>query len=163
MSLLNAEDILTFNKDYQNCLLICLVQPINKKTMSIEREKLEKYYMRCEHAASLKGSYMNYSKWSKMLNAISDLDIQFLPNQVRLKVIGDDNPYMVSLVDYDGNGTCTGDGVSGPIKTKHIEYIIIPFNSIIELTRMKELIDGMGKYEYEIDPEKMTLTIFGYR
>lgn len=131
--------------------------------MSIDRKKLEKYYMRCEHAATLKGSYMNYSKWSKLLNAISDSDIQFLPNQVRLKVVDDDNLYLASLFDYYDNGTCTGDGVSGPIKTKHIEYIIIPFNSIIELTRMKELIDRLGKYECEIDPEKMTLTIFGYR
>ena len=131
--------------------------------MSIDCEKLEKYYRRCDHAATLKGGYMNYTKWSKLLNAISDSDIQFLPNQVRLKVIGDDNPYVVSLVHYYGNGMCTGDGVSGPIKTKHIEYIIIPFNSITELTRMKELIDRLGKYECEIDPEKMTLTIFGYR
>ena len=131
--------------------------------MSIDREKLEKYYKRCEHATTLKGGYMNYTKWSKLLNAISDSDIQFLPNKVRLKVVGDDKLYMASLFDYYGNGTCTGDGVSGPIKTKHIEYIIIPFNSIIELTRMKGLIDGLGKYEYEIDPEKLTLTIFGYR
>lgn len=131
--------------------------------MSIDREKLEKYYKRYDHASSLKGGYMNYTKWYKLLNAISDSDIQLLPNQVRLKVVGDDNLYIASLVDYYGNGTCTGGGVSGPIKTKHIEYIIIPFNSIIELTRMKELIDGLGKYECEIDPEKITLTIFGYR
>ena len=110
--------------------------------MSIDREKLEKYYMRCEHAASLKGSYMNYSKWSKLLNAISDSNIQFPPNQVKLKVTGDDNIYQQSLVDYYGNGRYAGDGVSGPIETKYIEYIIIPFNSIIELTQMKELIDG---------------------
>ncbi len=131
--------------------------------MGNNRDKVEKYYRRCEQAATLKGGYMNYTKWSKLLNAISVSDIQFLPNQVWLKVVGDDNLYMPRLVDYYGNGTFTGDGMSGPLETKYIEYIIIPFKSSFELTRMVELIDGLGKYEYEIDPAKNTLTIFGYR
>ena len=49
------------------------------------------------------------------------------------------------------------------IRTKNIEYVIIPFESINELSRMKDLIEKIGKFEYDIDNEKLIIKIFGYR
>lgn len=43
--------------------------------------------------------YMNNTKWSKLLNSISGSDLQFFPNQARLKIVGDDYPTHEDL-DY---------------------------------------------------------------
>ena len=53
--------------------------------------------------------------------------------------------------------------MSNAIRTKNIEYVIIPFESINELSRMKDLIEKIGKFEYDIDNEKLIIKIFGYR
>lgn len=44
-----------------------------------------------------------------------------------------------------------------------IEYIIIPFLTNDNLYKTKELIDSLGKYEYDVDETERTITLFGYR
>lgn len=112
---------------------------------------------------TLKGSYMSNAKWSKLLKAIAESDIKYITSEVLAKDLVCDTIWHILLADYLGNGKYTADGIAGPIRTKHIEYVIIPFDSINELSRMKDLIERVGRFEYDIDDKNLTVKIFGYR
>ena len=84
-------------------------------------------------------------------------------NPVLAKTLTEEQLWIIRLEDYLGDGKYTADDIAGPIRTKEIEYIIIPFQSKDELYKMKELIDSLGKYEYNIDEIERTITLFGYR
>ena len=106
---------------------------------------------------------MSNAKWSKLLKAIAESDIKYIASEVRAKDLVCDTLWHILLADYLGNGKYTADGIAGAIRTKNIEYVIIPFESINELSRMKDLIEKIGKSEYDIDNEKLIIKIFGYR
>lgn len=112
---------------------------------------------------TLKNSYMSDAKWSKLLKAIEASDVNYIEHKVLVKTLKDDTLWSTLLEDYAGNGAYTGDGTAGPIRTKEIEYVIIPFESINELSRMKELIESIGRFEYDIDDKNLTIKIVGYR
>ena len=79
------------------------------------------------------------------------------------KTLTEEQLWVIRLEDYLGDGKYTADDIAGPIRTKEIEYIIIYFQSKDELYKTKELIDSLGKYEYDIDEIERTITLFGYR
>ncbi|MCM0325512.1 hypothetical protein [Bacteroides fragilis] len=106
---------------------------------------------------------MSDTKWSKLLKAIAESDIKYISNEVRAKELACDSLWSILLVDYLGDGKFTADGIAGSIRTKHIEYIIIPFESSNGLYQMKELIDRVGRFEYVIDDKELTIKLFGYR
>lgn len=116
-----------------------------------------------EEMVTVKNSYMSDAKWSKLLKAIDISDIAYLKYKVLAKTLEDNTPWSILLEDYAGNGIYTGDGIAGPIRTKEIEYIMIPFESKKELSRMKDLIESIGRFEYDIDDRNLTIQIFGYR
>lgn len=132
----------------------------------MEENKLIKHNKAVIRAASKKGSYMNDTKWARLLRAIWKSDCNFLwdnRNPVLAKTLTEEQLWIIRLEDYLGDGKYTADDIAGPIRTKEIEYIIIPFQSKNELYKMKELIDSLGKYEYNIDEIERTITLFGYR
>ena len=106
---------------------------------------------------------MSNAKWSKLLKAIAESDIKYIASEVLAKDLVCDTLWHILLADYLGNVKYTADGIAGAIRTKNIEYVIIPFESINELSRMKDLIEKIGKFEYDIDNEKLIIKIFGYR
>ena len=117
---------------------------------------MKNYGKMTKRAVTLKSSYMSNAKRSKLLKAIAESDIL-------AKDLVCDTLWHILLADYLGNGKYTADGIAGAIRTKNIEYVIIPFESINELSRMKDLIEKIGKFEYDIDNEKLIIKIFGYR
>ena len=88
---------------------------------------------------------MSNAKWSKLLKAIAESDIKYIASEVLAKDLVCDTLWHILLADYLGNGKYTADGIAGAIRTKNIEYVIIPFESINELSRMKDLIEKIGK------------------
>lgn len=133
---------------------------------SMEEKKLIKRNDAVARAASKKGSYMSDSKWAKLLQAIWKSECKFFGdnrNPVLAKTLTEEQLWVIRLEDYLGDGKYTADYIAGPIRTKEIEYIIIPFQSKDELYKTKELIDSLGKYEYDIDEIERTITLFGYR
>ena len=123
---------------------------------------MKNYDKMTKRAVTLKSSYMSNAKWSKSLKAIAESDIKYIASEVLAKDLVCDTLWHILLADYLGNGKYTADGIAGPIRTKNIEYVIIPFESINELSRMKDLIEKIGKFEYDIDNEKLIIKIFGY-
>lgn len=124
---------------------------------------MKNYDKMTKRAVTLKSSYMSNAKWSKLLKATAESDIKYIASEVLAKDLVCDTLWHILLADYLGNGKYTADGIAGAIRTKNIEYVIIPFESINELSRMKDLIEKIGKFEYDIDNEKLIIKIFGYR
>lgn len=116
-----------------------------------------------ERVAASKGSYMSNAKWAKLLRALAESDIKYNANEVLAKDLVCDTLWKILPVDYLGDGRYTADYIAGPIRTKNIEYIIIPFDLVNELSRMKDLIERVGRFEYDIDDTNLTIKIFGYR
>lgn len=109
---------------------------------------------------------MSDTKWAKLLRAIWKSDCKFLgdnKNPVLAKTLTEEQLLVIRLEDSFGDGRYTADYIAGPIRTKEIEYIIIPFHSKDNLYKTKELIDSLGKYEYDVDEVERTITLFGYR
>lgn len=109
---------------------------------------------------------MSDTKWAKLLRAIWKSDCKFFwdnRNLVLAKTLTEEQLWVIRLEDYLGDGKYTADDTAGPIRTKEIEYIIIPFHSKDNLHKTKELIDSLGKYEYDVDEAERTITLFGYR
>ncbi len=132
----------------------------------MEENKLIKHNKAVTRAASKKGSYMSDTKWAKLLRAIWKSDCKFFwdnRNLVLAKTLTEEQLWVIRLEDYLGDGKYTADDTAGPIRTKEIEYIIIPFHSKDNLYKTKELIDSLGKYEYDVDEAERTITLFGYR
>ena len=132
----------------------------------MEENNLIKHNKAVIRAASKKGSYMSDTKWAKLLRAIWTSECNFFKNNrnpVLAKTLTEEQLWIIRLEDYLGDGKYTADDIAGPIRTKEIEYIIIPFQSKDELYKMKELIDSLGKYEYDTDDIERTITLFGYR
>lgn len=125
--------------------------------------KMDNNDKQIKEIAMSKGSYMSNAKWSKLLKAVAESDIKYIESEVFAKDLVCDTYWHIRLADYLGDGKYTADGIAGPIRTKDIEYIIIPFVSINELSRMNDLIEKIGKLEYDIDSKKLTIKIFGYR
>ena len=124
---------------------------------------MKNYDKMTKRAVTLTSSYMSHAKWSTLLKAIAESDIKYIASEVLAKDLVCDTLWHILLADYLGNGKYTADGIAGAIRTKNIEYVIIPFESINELSRMKDLIEKIGKFEYDIDNEKLIIKIFGYR
>lgn len=132
----------------------------------MEENKLTKHNKAVTKAASKRGSYMSDTKWAKLLNAIGNSECRMFwdnRNPVLAKTLTAERLCIIRLEDYLGNGRYTADDIAGPIRTKEIEYIIIPFLSKDSLYKAKELIDSLGKYEYDVDETERTITLFGYR
>ena len=132
----------------------------------MEENKLIKRNEAVTRTASKKGSYMSDTKWAKLLRAIWKSECKFFwnnRNPVLAKTLTEEQLWVIRLEDYLGDGKYTADDIAGPIRTKEIEYIIIYFQSKDELYMTKELIDSLGKYEYDIDEIERTITLFGYR
>ncbi len=109
---------------------------------------------------------MSDTKWAKLLKAIWNSECKSFwdnRNPVLAKTLGEEQLWIIRLEDYLGDGKYTADDTAGPIRTKEIEYIIIPFLSMADLYKTKAIIDYSGKYEYDIDEIKRTITLFGYR
>lgn len=132
----------------------------------MEEKKLTRHNKAVTRAASKRGSYMSDTKWAKLLQAIWNSECKSFwdnRNPVLAKTLGEEHLWIIRLEDYLGDGKYTADYTAGPIRTKEIEYIIIPFLSMADLYKTKEIIDYSGKYEYDIDEIKRTITLFGYR
>ena len=132
----------------------------------MEENKLAKHNKAVTRAASKRGSYMSDTKWAKLLNAIWNSECRMFwdnRNPVLAKTLTAERLWIIRLEDYLGDVRYTADYIAGPIRTKEIEYIIIPFHSLDNLYKTKKLIDSLGKYEYDVDETERTITLFGYR
>lgn len=132
----------------------------------MEENKLAKHNKAVTRTAQKRGSYMSDAKWAKLLRAICMSDCKFFwdnRNHVLAKTLTEEQLWVIRLEDYLGDGKYAADNTAGPIRTKEIEYIIIPFHSKDTLYKTKELIDSLGKYEYDVDETERTITLFGYR
>lgn len=129
----------------------------------MEENKLAKHNKAVTRTASKKGSYMSDTKWAKLLYAIWNSECKIFEDNVLAKTLTEEQLLVIRLEDSFGDGRYTADYIAGPIRTKEIEYIIIPFHSKDNLYKTKELIDSLGKYEYDVDEAERTITLFGYR
>lgn len=132
----------------------------------MEEVKLAKHHKAVTKAASKRGSYMSDTKWAKLFHAIQNCECNSFwdnRNPVLAKTLTEEYLRVIRLDDCYGDGRYTADDIAGPIRTNEIEYIIIPFLTNDNLYKIKELIDSVGKYEYDVDETERTITLFGYR
>jgi len=136
-------------------------------------ERLEK---KLERARLSKASFMNDTKWTKLFQAIHDSDITLHGERIK-PITGE-----VTSFDLKNHGLSyakgyTKDAHGGPCAYKDIEWIFIPAIHTIErnargerlspklqandIHALKELIDALGKFEYDFDEDGMK--IYGYK
>lgn len=123
-----------------------------------------------------KTSFMNNTKWCKLLEEIEVSDLSL--NEAKIKVLARQQTYPFSLkIGVDETRTYTGDGICGPVSLLEIEWIFIPtryeiaeYNGGVkyrssfvtnDVPGLKNLIDGLGKFEYDWDENG--LKIYGYK
>lgn len=133
--------------------------------MAFDSEPMERYKRRFEKARLSKTSYMSNSKWEKFFIAVKESEISLRDETI--KCMADDLVRRFDLKNdglYIFNGKhyrySTRDGSpGGPVFYRDIEWIFIPFHN--DINALKNLIDGMGIYEYDISEEGMR--IYGYK
>ena len=137
---------------------------------------LERYKRRIEKARRTKVSYMNNAKWRKLFNAIEASGQCTFPAQVKTIDGERTYPFSTSPGIYEARDY-TMDGKFCPIAFQDIEWLYIPATSEVErynrnerleskiikydISKLKNLLDGLGKFEYEYDENGLKL--FGYR
>jgi len=133
--------------------------------LAFDSEQIERHRRRFEKARLSKTSYMSNSKWGKFFIAVKDSEISLRDETI--KCITDDVIRHFDLKKdglYIFNGKhhrySTRDGANGgPVYYREIEWIFIPFHN--DINALKNLIDGIGIYEYDISEEGMK--IYGYK
>ena len=130
-------------------------------------DKLEKEILK-------RASYMNNSKWFRLLTEMQDAEINI--HSAYIKFLLNDRKYKFHLGGFNEKGF--GDvSELGPFRFKEIEWILIPeryeterWNRNEKLTsefffqpieKIEQIIKNMGLLEYEIREEG--LRIFGYK
>jgi len=108
---------------------------------------------------------MSNTKWEKLFIAIRDSELSLRDetrkdisdNVIRYFDIKNDGLYIFNGKHYRYS---TRDGANGgPVLYRDIEWIFIP--SCNDICALKNLVDGIGVYEYDISDEGMK--IYGYR
>ena len=146
--------------------------------MGDECKKYEKRFLEMRHS---KTSYMNDTKWIKLLQALENFSNETSVGGVILKFLMSDKtqPHYFS----DGvleSEKCTGDGWCGPICLKAIEWFFVPAAYEVEryslyqegkkipslyvendIIALKNIIDSVGLFEYDIDQNGLKL--YGYK
>ena len=136
----------------------------------------ERYEARIEKARRAKVSYMNHAKWRKLFQAIEANGQCTFPAFV--KTLDSERTYRFSTNPgiHETMGYTT-DGQFCPVAFRDIEWIYVPASSELEryhreekleskwveydLGKLKELMDGLGEFEYELDEKGLKL--YGYR
>ncbi|MCL1993415.1 MAG: hypothetical protein FWG66_10775 [Spirochaetes bacterium] len=145
--------------------------------MSFKAEHLQMLEKRQAKARAGKVSCMSNSKWEKLFKAVGSSDLSFSGETI--KNIGDDQIrgrfsiktdglYCETVFRYEDGSECLGprystrDGAGGgPAAYKDIEWIFVPALYGNDLPRLKLLVDGLGKFEYDLDENGFK--IYGYR
>ena len=123
-------------------------------------------------------SYMNNTKWTKVLNCFSELkDYKDRP-QAFVKTLDDDYlyPFDIHIGVTEGHGY-TRDGTCGPIKLSTIEWIKVLRNNDVkeykdgklyrvnkgsyDISIFKQCLESLGEFEYDYD--EAHLIIYGYK
>jgi len=142
--------------------------------MAFDSKNWDKYEKRLAKAMLGRISYMSDAKWEKLFQTVENSSIAWLDIYgATIKFLTDGiKPFR--FTDYWGGYL---DGTYGAARYKEIEWIFIP--SIYEIERrnrdeklqpkrtnnnilgLKELIDGLGLYEYDFDENGLKL--YGYK
>lgn len=141
--------------------------------MSIESER---YQRNLEKARLSISSYMSDTKWIKLFKAIAASNINLSHEKIKILTQADEYPFSLHL-GVDESGKYTTDGTCGPVALKEIEWVFVP--AVYEIERynrdeklksefiqndihaLKELIDGLGRFEYEFNEDGLKL--YGYK
>ena len=120
-------------------------------------------------------SYMNDTKWEKFFRAVEDSNVDWFDIYgATIKfLVGDD------IKPFHFQNYCGGyiEGDYGLAQCKEIEWIFVPSTHKIsrwnrgerlqpkcinnEIYALKELVDGLGNYEYDFD--EAGLKVYGYK
>jgi len=147
---------------------------ITKKDHETRRQAVRRHLVEAQQAArersateaaKSKGSMMSHAKWAKLLDAVAGC------GDVRYKAIGQEGLIPIRFEDAlePSPGMLTEEGLTSdgrwiaPVSTRHIEYVVVPFDDPGALQRMRAVIDGLGRFAYEVDDKELTITLFGYR
>ncbi|MBC1864403.1 hypothetical protein HCA36_12410 [Listeria welshimeri] len=103
-------------------------------------------------------SYMNDSKGQRVFDFLSDI---FLIEYGQVKLLSDNKHYQIVLDTMSENRQYTGDYISGPIKLREIEYMMIPLPKSCKEDYFCKQLDSIGRFEYEV--KKSDIYIYGYR
>ena len=112
-----------------------------------------------------KASFMSNTKWEKLFIAVKNSEIS-LSDGTRKDISCDvirrfnlkkDGLYIFNGKHYRYSTYDIGDG--GPVDYRDIEWVFVPSNN--DLNALKNLIDGLGLYEYDINEDGMK--IYGYK
>ncbi|MFB9077950.1 DUF6678 family protein [Flavobacterium procerum] len=145
-----------------------------KKYIIMTNNRIEK---QIQKARETKTSCMSNTKWIKFFNAIETENVHV--GNVSLKCLTDNKEYPFTLHPgiHENRQYTADNGTQGPVKLSEIEWIFVPavyeikrFNRTEKLAspqilndteKIKELLDALGKFEYEFDHTGIKL--YGYK
>ena len=129
----------------------------------IADEYIKRHEKKLEKARLNKTSFMSNSKWEKLFHAVANSGLSLFNDSI--KYLTDDTTRPFSLKEdglYWGGRYSTVDGGARggvPVPYKEIEWIFVPTQN--DILTLKDLIDGLGLYEYDFNEDG--LKIYGYK